>query len=590
MQKNNKIGLKTYLNNYRMPIFWYVFTNVLGTAINMYTIIRIADAIELITIGELNKAIHLFFFIVILAVLYRAFWYVCSWVYYKYSIRIMSDITRDLFKQAFKFNSRTYSERESGLFIQTIISEPGEVINNLSELVEIILSIISSLTILIYIATLNLWITLIFVAIILISFSINIIKNKYIKKYSRLTKRKLDRVNSLTTEIVRSEKDIKSLGLEEKLSQEQVKCYKEYSKVRTKKELIDVHGWSLRNAFIDIGSLLLLIFAIFIMNKGLITMAVFMLVYANKDSLYEFVYNISTFADSIVKIKVSTERMFALYNEELFETEKFGDVNLENIIGDIEFKKVDYTYKDCEFEVDKKAKKETRKIVNSTKVFENLSFKIPHNKTVAFVGKSGSGKSTILSLMSKVYEVDKGEVLIDNTNICDLNKETLRKTFSLVNQFPYIFDMTIRENLLLAKEDATDEELNSVLELASLSDFILTLNKGLDTKVGESGVKLSGGQKQRLAIARALLRNSPIILFDESTSSLDNFAQEDIKKSIDKLKGSSTIVIVAHRLSTIKDVDIIFFLDEGKIVGEGTFDELFKTNEKFKTMFLAENI
>jgi len=590
MQKNNKIGLKTYLNNYRMPIFWYVFTNVLGTAINMYTIIRIADAIELITIGELNKAIQLFFFIVILAVLYRAFWYVCSWVYYKYSVRIMGDITRDLFKQAFKFNSRTYSERESGLFIQTIIYEPSEVINNLSDLVEIILSIISSLTILIYIATLNLWITLICVAIVTISFVINVIKNKYIKKYSRLTKRKLDRVNSLTTEIVRSERDIKSLGLEEKLSQEQVNRYKEYSKVRTKKELIDVHGWSIRNAIIDIGSLLLLIFAIFIMNKGLVTIAVFMLVYANKDSLYDFVYNISTLTDSVVKIKISAERMFALYNEEMFETDKFGEVNLESIVGDIEFKNVDYTYKDYEFEIDKKAKKETRKLMNSTKVFENLSFKVPHNKTVAFVGKSGSGKSTILSLMSKVYEVDKGEILIDNTNICDLNKETLRKTFSLVNQFPYIFDMTIRENLLLAKEDATDEELNSVLELASLGEFMKTLSKGLDTKVGESGVKLSGGQKQRLAIARALLRKTPIILFDESTSALDNFAQEDIKKSIDKLKGSSTIVIVAHRLSTIKDSDIIFFLDEGKIIDQGTFDELFNRNEKFKTMFLAENI
>ena len=150
--------------------------------------------------------------------------------------------------------------------------------------------------------------------------------------------------------------------------------------------------------------------------------------------------------------------------------------------------------------------------------------------------------------------------------------------------------MTIKENLLLAKSNATDEEINEAIRKASLEDFVSTLPKGIETKVGESGIKLSGGQKQRLAIARALLRNSPIIIFDESTSSLDNFAQEEVKKSIDSLKGQSTIVIVAHRLSTIKNVDKIFFLDNGQIVDDGTFEELFERNQKFKAMFLAENV
>ena len=192
--------------------------------------------------------------------------------------------------------------------------------------------------------------------------------------------------------------------------------------------------------------------------------------------------------------------------------------------------------------------------------------------------------------MSKMYEAESGEVLIDGVDIKQLNKETLRSTISLVNQFPYIFDMTIKENLLLAKADATDEEIWDSIKKASLEEFVESLPRGIDTKVGESGIKLSGGQKQRLAIARALLRNSNIIIFDESTSSLDNFAQEEVKKSIDGLKGKSTIVIVAHRLSTIKNVDHIFFLDNGIIVDEGTFDELFERNEKFRAMFLAENI
>jgi len=258
--------------------------------------------------------------------------------------------------------------------------------------------------------------------------------------------------------------------------------------------------------------------------------------------------------------------------------------------GDIEFKSVSFTYSEYEFEYNKKTKKKTKKLISENNIFKNLSFTIPRNTTVAFVGKSGSGKSTILNLMAKMNEVNDGEVLIDGVNINSLSKETLRKSFSLVNQFPYIFDMSIKENLLLAKPDATDEDIHQSIRLAALDEFVNGLPKGINTKVGESGIKLSGGQKQRLAIARAMLRKSPVILFDESTSSLDNFAQEEVKKSIDSIKGTSTIVIVAHRLSTIKDSDIIFFLDNGKIIDQGSFDDLYDRNETFQRMFLAENI
>ena len=186
--------------------------------------------------------------------------------------------------------------------------------------------------------------------------------------------------------------------------------------------------------------------------------------------------------------------------------------------------------------------------------------------------------------------MDKGKVLIDGVDIKTLSKDSLRNAISFVNQFPYIFDMTIKENLQLAKPDATDEEISNAIKESALEDFIAELPDGIDTKVGESGIKLSGGQKQRLAIARAMLRSSPIIIFDESTSSLDNISQNQIKKSIDNIKGKSTGVIVAHRLSTIKNVDKIFFLEHGEIVDTGTFDELYKRNKKFKTIFLAENL
>ena len=223
-------------------------------------------------------------------------------------------------------------------------------------------------------------------------------------------------------------------------------------------------------------------------------------------------------------------------------------------------------------------------------MLQDLSFHIKPNTTVAFVGKSGSGKSTILSLISKMLEVDDGKVLIDDVDIKDLDKQTLRSSISLVNQFPYIFNMSIKDNLKMAKEDATDEEIDKAIEDSFLKEFVDSLPNGLDTIVGESGIKLSGGQKQRLAIARALLRKTSIIIFDESTSSLDNIAQEHIKKCIDNLKGKSTVVIVAHRLSTIRNVDNIFFLENGKIVDEGTFDRLCKKNKNFAKIFQIENL
>ena len=150
--------------------------------------------------------------------------------------------------------------------------------------------------------------------------------------------------------------------------------------------------------------------------------------------------------------------------------------------------------------------------------------------------------------------------------------------------------MSIKDNLLLVKPNATDEELWDVLDKASMQDFVKSLQQGFNTVVGESGIKLSGGQRQRLAIARAFLRHTPITIFDESTSSLDNFAQNDIKHSIDVLKGSGTIIIVAHRLSTIKNVDKIYFLENGTIIDQGTFTELFNRNKLFKQMFYAENL
>ena len=596
--KTSKPGLGQYFAKYKPAILLYIILILFSSIISIVTTILSAEAISLITLTKFKKAIIFSVIVIGLGIGQRTIWFFANLVYFIYANKIMSNLNTDLARQAFKLNSKTYSDHDTGTFVMRIVNDPEQVVNKCADIVDIISEIITAFIMLIYILTLNSWIALIFIACLIIGSLIERQRIKVRRKNNKLVKQSQDKIHSLTTEIVRSEKDIKSLGLEQKLSEVSNENYVKYRKARFKHDMVDSTLGNARNLLLDLLSALALILGIVFIDKGLLTLAAFMVIHSNSNSLYRLIWNIGYVSNAVVDIKVSTERMFALFDEKEFVTERFGRTNLPQIKGNIEFKNVSYTFKEYEFDVKPNNKNSTKKsnkrpkpkLVSKNQVFKNLSFKIKPNTTVAFVGKSGSGKSTILNLMSKMIEADKGEVLIDGVNINKLDKQTLRNGISLVNQFPYIFDMTIKENLLLSKSDATNEDLINAITKASLKEFVDTLPKGIDTKVGESGIKLSGGQKQRLAIARALLRKSNIIIFDESTSSLDNFAQEEVKKSIDGLKGKSTIVIVAHRLSTIKNADTIFFLDNGEIADSGTFEELFDRNDKFKAMFLAENI
>ena len=599
----NKIKTPTlsqYFAKYKVAIFFYVFVMLLASSCSIAITILSAEGIELITLSIFKKAIIFAFIILGISIVQRILWFTANTLYLVYANKIMSNLNNDLAKQSFKLNSKTFSDHDTGTFVMRIVNDPEQVVSKYADIIDIVTEIITAIVMFIYILTLNSWIALIFVSVLIMGILLERKRVQVRRKNHKQVKKTQDKIHSLTTEIVRSEKDIKSLGLEQELSEVSEQNYLAYRKAKFKHSMNDSYFGHSRNLLIDTITSLALILGIVFIDKGLLTLAAFIVIKSNSNALYRLIWNSGFISNAIVDIKVCTERMFALFDEKEFVTERFGRINLDKINGNIEFKNVSYTFKEYEYEnkdkdvkINKKQKSKQAfkpKLISENKVFDNLSFKIKPHTTVAFVGKSGSGKSTILNLMSKMYEVDSGEILIDGVNINKLNKKTLRNGISLVNQFPYIFDMTIKENLLLAKGDATDTEIIDAIQKASLKDFIDTLPNGIDTKVGESGIKLSGGQKQRLAIARALLRKSSIIIFDESTSSLDNFAQEEVKKSIDNLKGKSTIVIVAHRLSTIKNVDTIFFLDNGEIIDSGTFEELFERNDKFKAMFLAENI
>lgn len=594
MRKNeNKKNLSYYLAKHKIAIMFYILTVIMACICSGATTLLMANFLSRITIGKFALGLKFLIFGGITTVLGRTCWWLNYGLFFKYSNIIWKEIAKDLTKRSFELSTSTFSDNNSGAFVQRIMNDPNEVLNKLSMIVEVLSETLTGFVIVAYIVSLNWIIGLLYIFILSICFVIEIIRRRIYKKNKLKTKKINDKTYSLVTEIVKSEKDIKALGLEDKLYESSNESFDNYQKQRCKEDVVDLNFWNLRNVILETFGIFILVLGIHMMKINTLTIAAYILLYSYKDNLYGLVWNMGVIFKSITELSVGKQRMFSLYDENFYPAERFGNNNVETIKGKIEFKKVEYAYSEVkESDNDEEFTKKRKPLEHIKKepIFKNLSFVIDPNTTVAFVGKSGSGKSTILSLIAKFMEVDNGKVLIDGKNINDLTKQTLRDNISLINQFPYIFDMTIKENLQLVKKDATDEEIWAVLKRASFDEDVKAMPKGIDTKVGETGVKLSGGQRQRLAIARALLKQTKIILFDESTSSLDNFAQGHIQESIENMKGQHTIVIVAHRLSTIKNVDRIYFLDNGNIVDSGTFDELFNNNEQFQKMFLMENI
>lgn len=207
-------------------------------------------------------------------------------------------------------------------------------------------------------------------------------------------------------------------------------------------------------------------------------------------------------------------------------------------------------------------------------VLRNISLNIPAGRTVALVGESGAGKSTLAALIPRFYEATDGEILIDGVNVLDLRQQFLREHVGIVQQTPFLFDSTIRDNILFGNRDASEPELIEAARNANILDFIQSLPEGFDAPVGEHGVKLSGGQKQRISIARVFLKNPPVLIFDEATSALDTESEQLIQEALDRLCKNRTTLIIAHRLSTVKHADTIFVLRHGEVVEQGSHAEL----------------
>ncbi len=248
-----------------------------------------------------------------------------------------------------------------------------------------------------------------------------------------------------------------------------------------------------------------------------------------------------------------------------------GSVVIDDIHGDVSFENVTFSYASDDSD--------------SRAVISNLSLDLKAGNTVALVGPSGGGKSTVCNLIPRFYNVSSGRITVDGVDVRDITLDSLRRNIGMVSQNVFLFDGTVRDNIAYARPDATDEEVMDAARRANIHDFILTLDKGYDTEVGERGVKLSGGQRQRISIARVFLKNPKLLILDEATSALDNVTEMQIQASLEELSRGRTVIVVAHRLSTVKNADEIVVIDQTGIVERGSHDDLLENNGEYKRLY-----
>ena len=268
----------------------------------------------------------------------------------------------------------------------------------------------------------------------------------------------------------------------------------------------------------------------------------------------------------------AAKRIYEIIDQknEVYQDDKLEKLKISN--GEIQLKNISFNYPD------------------GTKALENLSLEIKGKTSAALVGLSGGGKSTILNLIPRFYNLKEGEINIDNQNINYVQLKSLREKISLVSQDIVLFDDTIKANISFGNISATEEEIIEAAKKAAAHEFIESLKDGYDTVIGEAGIKLSGGQKQRLSIARAILKNSPIILLDEATSALDTESESQVQKAIENLISDKTTIIIAHRLSTIKNVNKIFVIDNGRVAEQGSHEELISNSIIYKKLYDQQNL
>lgn len=558
-----------YAKKYKKYLILQTIVLIIGLVINIITPLLSAKQLLNLNKSLFEKLIYVSLLIFILEVTSNLIRYISRKMTSNIHLKILNDLQRDLTKETLKLNIEEIDKNSSGVFIDRLTKDAESLSDIINMIMFYISRIVADIGIIGAIFVVNKIMFVYCIIALFFIFWIERINANIWFKWSKKNRELNEKNSGLIGELVRGIRDIKVLNSTKdflnKVMDKIELANKEQLKLNIKQAKYNFISGSMQ----DIASLLFIVLGVILIKTNNLIVDNLIVLYMYQSRMYGLLYSLTDFNEQLKRFNLSATRVFEIIDGK-FKKEKFGKKHLEKINGNFEFKNVSFSY-------DKNAK-----------ILDKMSFKVKANETVAFVGKSGSGKTTVFNLIDRLYKVDEGKITIDGVDINELDKDSIRNNISIITQSPYIFNFTIKENLKIIKEDATDEELIEACKIAQLHEYIMSLPDKYDTLVGEGGLTLSGGQRQRLAIARALLKKTEIILFDEATSALDNETQKAIQKAINNMKGEYTILIIAHRLSTVIDADKLLLINNGKVEAEGTHQELLKTNKLYKELYEKE--
>ncbi|CEH26688.1 multidrug ABC transporter ATP-binding protein [Staphylococcus aureus] len=514
--------------------------------------------------------IALFIFVIVRPPIEFIRQYLAQWT----SNKILYDIRKKLYNHLQALSARFYANNQVGQVISRVINDVEQtkdfILTGLMNIWLDCITIIIALSIMFF---LDVKLTL--AALFIFPFYILTVYVFFgrLRKLTRERSQALAEVQGFLHERVQGISVVKSFAIEDNEAKNFDKKNTNFLTRALKHTRWNAYSFAAINTVTDIGPIIVIGVGAYLAISGSITVGTLAAFVGYLELLFGPLRRLVASFTTLTQSFASMDRVFQLIDEDYDIKNGVGAQPIEIKQGRIDIDHVSFQYND-----------------NEAPILKDINLSIEKGETVAFVGMSGGGKSTLINLIPRFYDVTSGQILIDGHNIKDFLTGSLRNQIGLVQQDNILFSDTVKENILLGRPTATDEEVVEAAKMANAHDFIMNLPQGYDTEVGERGVKLSGGQKQRLSIARIFLNNPPILILDEATSALDLESESIIQEALDVLSKDRTTLIVAHRLSTITHADKIVVIENGHIVETGTHRELFAKQGAYEHLYSIQNL